>query len=244
MQKISDFNDNLGVAILLTGPPGAGKSVTGCRLFPRTYVSVTDLNFKSAKDYLAKIGNSNVVGFDTPNFKDGKPLMPAQRYPNMMAQLTEAIKSPDIDAIFCDSVTFMEPIIKAHICSAASDIQIKLEGFDQWGKYLLFWQSFIMQLRNSGKKLVIAAHEECEKDMADQLFKYGLAVDGKMKNKFPAFFSDVWRCEVAENLGKHTWQIRTLGNNSHSLKNTFGFAAVMKQDDLVAEVQKRFQPKK
>ena len=52
MQSITEFNSNLSRAILLTGGAGAGKTVLGLRLFPKTYAFVADLNFQSGLDYL------------------------------------------------------------------------------------------------------------------------------------------------------------------------------------------------
>ena len=79
MQPLSQFNSNLGTAILLLGPPGGGKTVLGCRLFPRTYVLVADLNFESGVRYLQKIDEtSNIVGFDTVTVDDKGVKIPVQ----------------------------------------------------------------------------------------------------------------------------------------------------------------------
>lgn len=239
MQPITSFNSNLGTAILLVGGAGSGKTALGCRLFPKTYVNVTDLNFESAKRYLEKLNLlGNVVGYDTP-YTDaaGKKVPANQRYDLFMKQLSAAEADPSVDAIFLDSATFLEDIIKAKICNATSDAAIKLTGFEQWGQLVLTWKSIVMQLRQSGKKLIMSAHETKEKDESDQIFKYQIAVDGSIRGKFPALFSDVWRCEVAEVNGKHTWNVRTLGNvRQEHLKNTYGLPGVTLADDLVKQI--------
>ena len=236
MQSIDKFNSNLGTAILLVGGAGSGKSVLGCRLFPKTYVNVTDLNFESAKRYLEKNNLlGRIVGWDTPLIgPEGKPVAANLRNQLMLSQIDAAIKDPAVDAIFLDSATFIEDIFKAKICNATSDGAIKMAGFEQWGNLVLAWKSLIMQLRQSGKKLIMSAHENKEKDESDQIFKYQIAVEGSIRGKLPALFSDVWRCEVTEQQGKHVWQLRTLGNvRQEHLKNTFGFPAVLAQDEAV-----------
>ena len=241
MQPISDFNSNLGTAILLTGGAGAGKTALAMRLFPKTYVFVADLNFQSGKRYLEKINQlSNVVGFDTASPDEtGKVVQANLRYDRMLAKINEAIKNPDVDCIALDSATFIEDIIKAKICGAATEDKIKLSGYDQWGLLILYWKQLVMQMRQSGKKFIMTAHEQKERDESDQIYKYQIAVDGQIRAKFPALFSDVWRCEVAEQNGTHTWNVRCLSNiRQEHLKNTYGFAGVIKTDDLVKEVRK------
>lgn len=236
MQPISSFNSNLGTAILLCGGAGSGKTSLGMRLFPKTYVNVTDLNFESGKRYLEKLNLlGNVVGFDTPAFADdGKVIVPNQRYDRMFAQLSAAAKDPNIEAIFLDSASFIEDVIKSKICGAVSEATIKLEGYPQWGSLLITWKSLVMQLRQTGKKIIMAAHEEKELDKLDGIFRYGISVDGQIKAKFPAFFSDVWRCSVVENLGKHSWMVQTLSNQRQEhLKNTYGLPALLTADEVV-----------
>lgn len=243
MQKISDFRDNLGTAIGLVGGAGAGKSSLGCTLFPRTYAFVADLNFKSAKDYLARIGKlDNLVGFDTATPDElGKAVPIMQRYERMLKRLDEPMKSPDVDAIFLDSATFIEDIIKAKICSAANEASIRLNGYEQWDFLRLTWKSVIMQLRQSGKKLVMAMHEEKEKDASDQIFKYKIMLDGKTAAQLPMMMSDIWRCYVKEPAtpqAKHEWRVATLSNlRQEHLKNSMGLPGDLLQDELVKIVQ-------
>src|SRR5947207_3059656 len=105
MQPIDKFNDNLGIGILIVGGAGSGKTVLSMRLFPRTYVFVTDPNFKSGIDYLRKQKlTGNIVGFDMAAIdENGKPVPPNQRYDRMMKCLTLAIESKDVDCIVIDS---------------------------------------------------------------------------------------------------------------------------------------------
>lgn len=242
MQPLSSFNSNLSTAIALTGGAGAGKTTLGMRLFPKTYVFVADLNFKSGLDYLETTPEKgNVLGFDTASpDENGKIVVPYMRYARMLQKVDAAIKDPQIDSILIDSSTFIEDIFKAKICNAATEGVIRLEGFKQWGDLILLWKSFIMDIRQSGKKLVMTFHEAKEKDESDQIFKYNLALDGQIRAKIPAYFSDVWRCEVTENMNKHTWQVRTLSNaRQEHLKNTFGFSGVITADELVKKVKER-----
>lgn len=243
MQSIDKFNSNLGTAILLSGPAGGGKTVLGMRLFPRTYCLVADLNFKSGIDYLRSKGETdNIVGFDTVTVdEEGKPVKPLNQYDRFWKKVNEAVNDTNVDAILIDSATVLEDVIKAKICSATDESKIKLSNYDQWGSYLITWKGVIMQLRQSGKKLIMTAHERKERDESDGIYKYQIALDGQIRDKFPAMFSDVWRCEVQEANNKHTWMVRTLGNVRHELKNTRGLPALLPADDLVKKFREEFK---
>lgn len=243
MQPIESYNNNLGTAILLVGPAGAGKTSLGLSLFPKTYALVGDLNFKSGLDHLRRRNLlANVVGFDMIQVDEtGKTVPIMQRYDRMFACLTKESKNPEVDALFLDSAMFFEDVIKAKICGAANEMAIKLTGYDQWGLLALTWKSLIMQCRQSGKKLIMAAHEEKQKDASDQIFKYNIAIDGQMAGKFPALFSDVLRCVVKDPIGpgqKPTWIVQPVSNvRQEHLKNSMALDSELLQDDLVKKVR-------
>jgi hypothetical protein len=241
MQKLDSYNSNLGTAVLLVGGAGAGKTALGMRLFPKTYVYVADPNFASGKRYLEKINeSSNVVGFDTGNpDENGKPVKPMERYDRMFRQLNAAVDNKDVECIFLDSATFIEDYIKAKICSATTDDKVRLQNFDQWGSYMLTWKGLILQLRQSGKRLIVSAHEKKERDESDGIWKYQISLDGQIRDKFPALFSDSWRCEVQESGGTHQWMVRVLSNaRQEHLKNNYQFdKAVMSADEVVKKVR-------
>ena len=239
MQNINEFKPSLGTAILLVGGAGVGKTTLGLRLFKGTYVFVSDLNFSSGLDYLKQIGAlENVVGFDTasPDEK-GQQVAPNKQYERMLEKLTGAMHDDKVKAILLDSASFIEDVIKAKICNAPNQASIKLTGYDQWGSLVLAWKSILLQIRQSGKILIMTAHEQKEQDESDSIYKGQIAVDGSIRGKLPALFSDVWRCEIAESLGNHTWNVRMLGNvRNEYVKRSSRFSslpAVAKQDDVV-----------
>ena len=239
MKQLNEFKSNLSTAVAICGGAGAGKTSLGMRLFPKTYVYVADLNLQSGIDYVKKTGDlPNIVGFDMAYQDDaGKTVLPNARYDLMWTRLTRAIADPSIDCIMLDGAMQVEDVIKGKICNALTDSAIKLEGFSQWGMLVLIWKSLILQLRQSGKKIVFIFHENKEQDESDKIYKYQLAVDGSIRGKMPALFSDVWRVEIDENMGKHSWMVRMLSNaRQEHLKRSSTFSTLpprLPQDDLV-----------
>lgn len=246
MQNLSEYKSNLGIAHMLVGPAGSGKTSLALSMYKGVYVFVADPNFKSGIDWVRKISKlDNIVGFDTAAVDEaGKPVPLNAQYARLLAKTNETLKNSAVDVILHESVSFISDMMKAQITNASSYDKIKMSGFDHWGTFQLMWKALVMQMRATGKKYILTAHEEKEKDESDQTFKYQIMVDGKIRAQFPALFSDVWRCEVAEvgvgTTAKHVWQVRMLGNQRQDyLKNTFGFPAVLPADEVVKLVNSK-----
>lgn len=243
MQNIKEFNENYGTAIGLVGPAGSGKTVLGMRLFPKTYVIVADLNFQSGLRYLNKINEtSKIVGFDTINIDEkGTKIPPNQRYDRFWRCLNDAVAKPEVDAVFVDGATQITQFVIAKIVGAVTEEQIQISGgkesWQKWGTVGVTWRGLVSQMRVTGKKFILAIHEAKNQDESDQIWKHELLIPGQTKDLLPNLMSDVWRTEVQEAGGKHTWMVRTLPNiRMEHLKNTYGLPALLTQDELVQKI--------
>lgn len=244
MQPIASFNANLGTAIGLVGPAGSGKTVLGMRLFPRTAVIVLDLNFESGRRYLEKIGKlDNIAGFDTVTVENDKPVKPSLWYDRFFKIAADMIANPDVDALFIDGATqITECIIAKLVCAnTTADIQIgaRKDAIPLWGTLGVTWRGLLTQMRQSGKKIVLAIHEQKNKDESDQMWKHELLIPGQTKDTLPNLMSDVWRTFVDKEGADWVWKVQTLPVpfKIEFLKNTYGLPGVMKADELVKQVQ-------
>jgi hypothetical protein len=174
------------------------------------------------------------------------------RYQRMLEKINQAMLDPKVDHIFVDSASFIEDILKARICGAQTENQIKLGGdggasFKQWGELQILWKALVNDIRISGKKFTMSAHEEKDKDESDGIFKYNLMLDGRIRNKFPAIFSDVIRTYIqgSQNPAQPAdpkWMVQCIGDmRQEHLKNTLGIIKPITQDEFVKLVQEKLK---
>jgi hypothetical protein len=83
-------------------------------------------------------------------------------------------------------------------------------------------EEFISKLCGSGRNVVVTCHEDTSKDeMTGRLFK---AVDltGKMANRIPGYFNELWHCEVRQQPGKDPeYVIRTRSDSIYGARTSF-----------------------
>lgn len=248
MQPLSTFTDSLGSCTLLLGPPGGGKTVLGCRLFPKTYVCVTDMNLKSAQIQLERLKeSSNVVGIDIIGVDDkGQTLPLQQRYPKLIKAVDDAEKNPEVETIFHDSITMHAPIFMGKLTMATRIADVKWDK-DKAGEYLRLWQSFIDQSRTSGKRVVFSCHERMAEDqMQGKILFNQINLWGGLRDALPYMVADVWRCEVhpaAIVNGKPQYMVRVVGDVRNKLKNSYGWdEPLLTQDEVVRRVRATLKP--
>ncbi len=220
MQPITKYaTSEAYLRLLLQGSPGSGKTTLGCQ-FPGAYVADCDLNLAGPLRFLQQTGRTLPVGYDTiDRDENGKEVPLNGRYIRLMQCLTSAANDPAVQTLVVDSATKVSDYIMADVLREQNKSEMSIQ---LWGFYLRKWMGFISQLSVLRKNFVLIAHERVEKDEVDQSLKYFIMLPGQIGNIIGSLFTDVWRCEVAENMGKYSWLIRTMPSYRFILKNSLG----------------------
>ena len=113
--------------------------------------------------------------------------------------LDEAIKSPDHESIIIDSMGEVAEICMKHICQLN---RRQKPEFADWDAFYQSMKSFIMKVRNSGKHSLCICHEDVQKEEATGRIFIKPAFQGQLKNKYTAFFDEVYHSGVETLPGK------------------------------------------
>ena len=112
--------------------------------------------------------------------------------------LDETIRS-DYESIIIDSMSEVAEICMKHICQLN---RRQKPEFSDWEAFYQGMKSFIMKVRNSGKHILCICHEDVQKEEATGRIFIKPAFQGQLKNKYTAFFDEVYHSEVETVFGK------------------------------------------
>lgn len=210
-------------ALLLIGPSGGGKTTFALR-FPRPYVISFDRNLRGPCAQLAYEGITNVAYDDMVAWDEaGKPRPMQVQYAYFNQSFNVGYTSPDIDTIVVDNATHLCDVILAE-CLAQNMTKTKKPEIQTWGQFLYAWKELLLKTRGCAKRVIFIAHEKVEKDEMTGMLKYFLAIPGQTAQILPTLFTDVWRCELAEEYinGKltHKRMIRVVQGPLHEYLKT------------------------
>lgn len=197
MQDDTEFENNLATGVLLIGEYATGKTSWALE-WPNPYLYDADNNLAGAvrRAKLRGIKFKYDVGvlLDKDKIKDDNVnILPGDRYETMVARLKIAFADPNITTVIIDSCSAVSEFIIAYILKAALKTEMSIP---LWGEYLKVWKNFITWSRSQKKPVIFTAHENYEKDEADQTFKYSVLIQGQMQKRIGSYFSDIYRLEI------------------------------------------------
>lgn len=180
----------------------------------------------------------------SPRIKDGKEVEPTKVFDNFIDQLSIAAEDPSIKTIVIDSFTTMTEVLFDKITgSAQPEVKVQIQHYGDYARYVKWFGDLLLANPELDKHVVMIAHEVVEKDELEQTITRTLAVPTKVKNTFPLYFSDAWRCYAKVPVsGDIKYMVRTAPGSNFSakcslpLKNDFEWDVeqtnIMKQLDL------------
>jgi len=188
----------------LTGPTRyLSQSGTKPNFFYASVLSASETELKAigVKDLSSFTHNNNL--YTVPR---------EWRYRLAAFHLDAAVASPDVDTIIISSWTTFDSVIKDEVRRQFSlpfdrdvgkitrtvDKRPDKDGFALWDGYLSLSKNLIIELKASGKRLVVEVHIKREKHN-DSLIET-IAIPGQLGDTISGYFEEVWKLETSNEL--------------------------------------------
>lgn len=225
----ADYSQTECLRLLLQGPPGSGKSIVASQ-FPAACIIDLDRNWGGVRRFLQQQGKPLPHSIEFVDRDDKGNLIPMpNRYDKLAQILVACAANPDIKSVVIDSGTVLADVMIAKTLAsqgktAVSDFK---DGRQFWGFFATNGKSFMAQLSQLNKHVVLVVHEKVkENEQGQRVYPIEVAWPGQVGDILGCFFTDVWRCEAdilpvpAGAPPQYKWYLRTMPDHRYQLKNT------------------------
>lgn len=240
MPTLTDAITKEPVRALAYGTTGSGKTTLWGRMaeyeaFRPIYCLDFDLRIASLRARLSADA-FKFIYYD--EFRDGRvqgeAFIAAQSISNNPASL-KGKYGVDFKTIVCDSGTFMGKMIMNRVLmldgGKAPTTTPQLQNYMQ---AMSLTEEFVSKMCASGLNFIFTCHEDTTKDeISGRLFK---AVDltGKMANRIPGYFNELWHCEISQKPGAEpNYVVRTRSDVSYSARTSFGHLSAVEPQETI-----------
>lgn len=222
MPSSTAYIPSRNLSLLLVGPPKSGKTILALH-FPKPYVLDCDDNLGGPVRFLRKY-RPDVAEFtyDSVVRTEKEVIAPEQQWKRAVALVLDALRNPAYQTVIVDSLTTLDTMLQNHILFSDKPTEFAAGkakmAIQHYGEFKRLMTAFIMRLTNSGKYIIIIAHEEVEKDAMDGSMNYRPAISGSLKDTIGALMTDIWRPYATPNaIGQPEYFVRTAPTPKHKL---------------------------
>lgn len=200
MQEHTTYKPDQAFALMLIGPPKAGKTVAALN-FPDPYILDCDNNLAGALRYHNHAKKPFPFWFDNPGEEP-----PEKRWTWCMGKLKEAIASDKPKTIIIDGLSLMAYYLEKHILANSAkgngmdDLIIageKVMNMSHWNPFKNLMSQLVMACKSSGKLFIMTCHEQTELSKTGAVVGYVPLISGSLRQNIAGYFTDVWRCETS-----------------------------------------------
>lgn len=262
MKSSTKANPLSSFFMVIAGPWGSRKTTTVVRMFadlpPRVYtidgqeklfpqklwVFNADMKLNGPLEQTKKsYPNLDVLYADPYHKDDGTPVPLDDRYAHFIESTNEAIKSPEVGAMFYDSASSITDILKHQVFENYSKLNPKCKFFDQqcWGILGDTYTKIFAKLKACGKPIIFSVHEDLVMDALNQAQpKVVIAIPGATKTKIGTIATDVVRSELKEANKGYDHMIRVSPTPVYDLTNSLGLEGQLPVDDFIKAWKKKY----
>ena len=203
--------EDVRLHILVYGKSGVGKTYFACH-FPKPYVFDFDNGMLSVR--------GKDVEFDTYEDTVRNGVFVESAWMKFMKKLSELEGKCEFETLVVDSVTTMEQYAMAHILHINKRKEPTLH---EWGRLVEALQDLFKRMTKMAHHIIFVAHEEMVKDEVTGDILITPLIVGKVSNRAPLWFDEVYRLEVGrDKMGKPQHQFYTFSTLRFPAKSRLG----------------------
>jgi len=207
---------------LLSGTPGSGKTAQFCTLPGKKFMYLFDSNALNTiigqdieyEEFLPDILSMDAVPLSKSGKAVAKRVVPgarADRYLAWEQDFEEKERTGffnDIDWIGFDSLTTFGDIIMDYIL-LLNGRSGEFPQQDDYGPQMIALRNVFRSVTAMGPGIFVTAHEELIKDESSGRVMNQLLVTGKLRQRLPVLFSEIYHCECRSKANEEKFIIQT-----------------------------------
>lgn len=249
MGKLSEAIASKPITLLPYSPSGGGKTTLWGRMaeheeFRPIYCMDFDLRIDSLR---ARLDPGVLDHIYSDPFRDdtiqGKAFTDAQSISNNIAKMDERYKVK-FKTYVCDSGTFFMRSVMARVLFLdGGKPPTTTPQLQHYMQAMSLTEEFVSKMCGSGRNFVFTCHEQTDKDEAlGRIFK-GVDLTGKMANRIPGYFNELWHCEISQKAGQEpSFVVRTRPDNLYSARTSFrSLGTTEKQEEIWGKIVKELK---
>lgn len=242
--KLTEIVSKDPIRALVYGVSGSGKStlfgLMACEESLRPlYVADWDLRIASLR---ARVPSEVWQYIEAEPYRDGK--IQGEAITRLIAKL-ERLESEGFKSFACDSLTFASRGIMARVLMLGGQQATSTPQLQHYMQAMSITEDFVSRACSKSFNVFMTCHEDTTRDeISGRLFK-SIDMTGKLVNRIPGYFNELWHCEVAQQTGKEPeYSVRTRSDLTYGARTSFStLKAVEPQEEIWRKIVDERSPK-